>query len=89
MTTNNSLKYTLNDVNNIIFQGFDYTIPNETLEIISLLSMQVGSPDYVKTPIFKKREIPELSKDFKETNIKIGERIIIRINAKNRLIILI
>ena len=70
MTTNNSLKYTLNDVNNIIFQGFDYTIPNETLEIISLLSMQVGSPDYVKTPIFKKREIPELSKDFKETNIK-------------------
>ena len=70
MTTNNSLKYTLNDVNNIIFQGFDYTIPNETLEIISLLSMQVGSPDYVKTPIFKKREIPELSKDFNETNIK-------------------
>ena len=51
MTTNNSLKYTLNDVNNIIFQGFDYTIPNETLEIISLLSMQVGSPDYAKMPL--------------------------------------
>lgn len=69
MTTNNYLKYTLNDVNNIIFQGFDYKIPNETLEIISLLAMQVGSPDYVKTPIFKKREIteiPEVSKDVKK-----------------------
>jgi hypothetical protein len=78
-TQNNSLKYTLNDINNIIFQGFDYKISNETLEIISLLAMQVGSPDYVKTPIFQKRENllkNEVSKEVdvnvnvKETNVK-------------------
>jgi len=74
--TSNALRYTLNDINNIIFQGFDYKIPNETLEIISVLAMQVGSPDYVKTPIFKKREIPltreatNNSNNIKENNVK-------------------
>ena len=71
--TSNALRYTLNDINNIIFQGFDYKIPNETLEIISVLAMQVGSPDYVKTPIFKKREIPltrEATNNIKENNVK-------------------
>lgn len=48
--------YTLNDINNILFQGFDYKLPEETLKIISELALQVGSPDYVKTPVFQKRE---------------------------------
>jgi hypothetical protein len=52
------LKYTLDDINGIIFNGFDYTLSEETLEIISNLALQVGSPDYVKTPVFKKRENP-------------------------------
>jgi hypothetical protein len=52
------LKYTLDDINNIIFQGFDYTLPENTLRIISELSLQVGSPDYVKTPVFQKRDNP-------------------------------
>jgi hypothetical protein len=52
------LKYTLEDINSIIFNGFDYTLSEETLEIISNLALQVGSPDYVKTPVFKKRENP-------------------------------
>jgi hypothetical protein len=50
------LKYSLDEVNNIIFQGFDYSLPEATLKIISELSLQVGSPDYVKTPVFQKRE---------------------------------
>lgn len=53
-----TLKYTLEDVNNIIFQGFNYSLPQETLSIISELALQVGSPDYVKTPVFQKRENP-------------------------------
>ena len=52
------LKYTLDDINGIIFNGFDYILSEETLEIISNLALQVGSPDYVKTPVFKKRENP-------------------------------
>ena len=53
-----TLRYTLDNFNTILFNGFDYKLPDETLEIISNLSLQVGSPDYVRTPVFKKRENP-------------------------------
>ena len=46
--------YSLDDINHIIFCGFNYELPEKTLNIISQLSLQVGSPDYVKTPVFKK-----------------------------------
>ena len=55
MTT---MRYTLDNINEILFQGFDYKMPEETLKIISELALQVGSPDYVKTPVFQKRENP-------------------------------
>jgi len=51
-------RYTLDNINDIIFQGFDYTLPEKILKIITELSLQVGSPDYVKTPVFQKRENP-------------------------------
>ena len=51
-------KYSLNDFNNLLFNGFNYELPAETIRIISELSLEVGSPDYVKTPIFQKRENP-------------------------------
>lgn len=51
-------KYKLEDIEDISFKGFDYKIPDDVMEKISNLSMQVGSPDYVKTPVFKKRENP-------------------------------
>jgi hypothetical protein len=41
-----------------LFAGFDYKLPDEVLENISNLALQVGSPDYVKTPVFQKRENP-------------------------------
>jgi hypothetical protein len=47
--------YKLQDFSNIMFAGFDYTIPEETLKLISNISMQVGSPSYIKTPIFQKK----------------------------------
>ena len=53
-----TLKYTLEDINNIIFQGFNYELPAKTLATISELALQVGSPDYVRTPVFQKRENP-------------------------------
>jgi hypothetical protein len=56
--TTMALRYTLEQVEDIIFKGFDYRIPDDVMEKISNLAMQVGSPDYVKTPVFKKRENP-------------------------------
>jgi hypothetical protein len=49
------VKYTLNDFENIKFEGFDFNIPDKTLAFISELASLVGSPSYIKTPIFKKR----------------------------------
>ena len=50
--------YTLEKINEILYQGFEYKLPDETLENISKLSSEVGSPDYIKTPVFQKRENP-------------------------------
>ena len=50
--------YTLEQIEDIIFKGFDYEVPEEVMEKISSLAIEVGSPDYVRTPIFKKRENP-------------------------------
>jgi hypothetical protein len=52
------MKYSLENFNTILSNGFDYKLSEETLEVISNLSLQVGSPDYVKTPVFQKRENP-------------------------------
>jgi len=49
-------RYTLNDFTNITFNGFDIRLPDETISIITELALQVGSPTYIKTPNFAKRE---------------------------------
>ena len=51
-------KYMLEDFNNITFNGFKFDFPEDTLKIISELALEVGSPNYVKTPIFQKRILP-------------------------------
>jgi hypothetical protein len=48
--------YSLKDFTNISFDGFNYSLPEETIQIISSLSLKVGSPSYIKTPVFRKRE---------------------------------
>lgn len=67
--------YTLEDINKILFYGFDYILPEETLKVISEISIEVGSPDYVKTPIFNKNKpkqenISELNLKFKKQRHK-------------------
>lgn len=49
--------YPLEQFRQLIFTGFDYKLEDHVLDNISNLARQVGSPDYIKTPIFKKREI--------------------------------
>lgn len=49
--------YDLGDFEKIINQGFVCGLPEETIDIISLLAEEVGAPSYVKTPVFEKREV--------------------------------
>jgi hypothetical protein len=51
-----STKYSLVDFNRITSNGFDFILDNDTIEIISKLALEVGSPDYVKTPVFMKKD---------------------------------
>ena len=53
--TSKTMKYSLENFNIISFNGFKFDFPEDTLKIISELSLEVGSPNYVKTPIFQKR----------------------------------
>jgi hypothetical protein len=50
-----TMSYTLQTFNDIISNGFNIDLSAETLSIISKLSQEVGSPDYVKTPVFLKK----------------------------------
>ena len=52
------VKYSIDNFKNILNQGFDFQIPENTIKIISELALEVGSPDYVKTPVFQKKENP-------------------------------
>lgn len=56
--TSAMLRYTLEEIEDIVFKGFDYQMNEDVMEKISNIAIQVGSPDYVKTPVFKKRDNP-------------------------------
>lgn len=49
-------QYSINDYEDITNAGFICNLSQETLDIISKLSEQVGAPTYIKTPIFLKKE---------------------------------
>jgi hypothetical protein len=55
------VKYNLQDFVNITFNSFDFSLPLETIELINSLAHQVGSPTYIKTPIFQKRDIKDIN----------------------------
>jgi len=55
MTQIQPRKYSLREINEISFDRFVCHIQSDTLLIINDLSTKVGSPTYVKTPIFNKR----------------------------------
>ena len=65
--------YSLEHFNKIKQNGFSYQLPSDTQELIMRLSKLVGSPDYIKTPIFQKKKRDnnepdwELLKKFKPT----------------------
>ena len=58
LNSNNTLRqYTIVDYEEITNAGFICNLSQETLNIISKLSEQVGAPTYIKTPIFLKKDI--------------------------------
>ncbi len=54
------IKYLYTDIEAIAFNGFSFSIPQKTLDIISSIAVKVGSPAYVKTPVFEKPEQPRI-----------------------------
>ena len=48
--------YSHQDFQKIIFDGFHFSLPEETIALINELASKVGAPTYVKTPVFKKKE---------------------------------
>jgi hypothetical protein len=59
MTQVQVFHYDLQDFMNITFNSFDFSLPLETIELINKLAGEVGSPSYIKTPIFKKKDIKD------------------------------
>jgi hypothetical protein len=49
--------YSHQDFQNIIFDGFQFSLPEETIVLINELASKVGAPTYIKTPIFKKKDV--------------------------------
>ena len=50
------IKYSIDNIEDIAFSSnTTYKLPPKVLEIIENLENKVGSPNYVKTPVFKKR----------------------------------
>lgn len=56
--TNKTMKYSLENFNSIQLNGFKFDFPDTTLKLISDLTLEVGSPNYVKTPTFQKKVNP-------------------------------
>ena len=51
------IQYSLHDFKKVIKNGFEYEFSEDTLIIIKKLAAEVGSPSYVKTPIFNNYKI--------------------------------
>lgn len=50
-------KYNLQQVNAIMFAGFEYHIPDETINVFNFLTAKIGSNAFVNSNVFQKREV--------------------------------
>lgn len=50
-------RYSVQDIENIIFNGIAFKLPDDTIKIMTELANQVGATDYIKTPQFPKKII--------------------------------
>ena len=68
-------KYPLSQFKSIITSGVDYIIPLETMDKINKISTQVGCPQYIKTPVFKKEAINAPLEMFRNKSKKLKKNI--------------
>jgi hypothetical protein len=75
-------KYSLNEINEISFTGFECILKNDILSLIEELTNKVSSPSYIKTPIFNKRikKIPNDIGFLKKNDEKINQKKKIKMN---------
>jgi hypothetical protein len=52
----NKLKYTLDQTNACIFAGFEYNIPEETINMLNYLTTQIGSNASITSNVYQKRD---------------------------------
>lgn len=69
----NSHHYTNKDIEEIMNNGFDYSLPQETILLIENLSKKVGAPSYIKTPNFQKKNYKNNYKKNKHRALNISE----------------
>ena len=50
-----TMSYSLDDFHTICANGHNYKLSDDVLSIISKIVLEVGSPSYVKTPVFNKK----------------------------------
>lgn len=48
-------RFSLEEINKIKLKGFDVNLPQQTITLVNKLAKLVGSPEYVRTPVFKNR----------------------------------
>ena len=68
-------KYNLQEVKTILNSGFEYTIPDQTIELLNYLTQQIGSNSIITDNVFHKKE------KISENN---GTETVFRIDKKKR-----
>lgn len=83
---NNSMNntYSLEFIQNIIYSGFNYVIPEDAMEKINNLSREVGSPGYIKTPVFHKKEQQHIGEKKMEDNNSFKDNQAFKEKERNR-----
>lgn len=74
-------KYTLKQINDIAFQGFEFIIPEETANIINNLSQQVGNGCMMNPNVFYKKELSNVGNGKEAQNLFASS---IKTNKKRR-----
>jgi hypothetical protein len=56
-------QFNLNQINAVLFSGFDYTIPDDTIKTLNYLSQQIGSNLFITDNLFHKKEYKEYKEE--------------------------
>jgi hypothetical protein len=52
-------KYNMINFNDVLIKGFEFELPSDTIKLIEEISKKVGAINYIKTPVFLKKENKE------------------------------